>query len=80
MIFLMHSIKLENTEQFIMKLKKEEFDILHFSHFLVHYFMCMSVFQACMSMHVKAWCPWLSEEGIRFPGTRVVSCHVGVEN
>lgn len=44
--------------------------------------MCMSVLPACMSVH-HAWCPWWSDESIRYPETGVtdvVSQHVGARN
>jgi hypothetical protein len=48
------------------------------------YVTCMSVLLACIYIyiyvhHVHAWCPQWSEE-VLFPGTGVVSCHVGSQD
>jgi hypothetical protein len=44
-------------------------------YFLMHfYFLCMSVLSQCIYVHhMHAWCPQKSEEGVRVPGTRVMS-------
>jgi len=52
--------------------------VFRFNYF---YFICMSVWPACMYIHyLCAWCQQRSEQGIGFPGNRVmviVSCHMG---